>query len=169
MPLPRRRTDRFAIPVAIMTMATLLLSGCSAGEDTVNANDANGAKDAVVTIVDDTSDALGGEWDVYSGPAVEGCTMSDGSDGATYSYIKTLRPGGADPESDVAAVESLWRDRGMTTERYESGGDDPILGVRGEEEASGSLDFLADARMYSVSGLSACVEGDAAQLQNDGE
>ena len=157
------------MPVATLIMATVLLSGCSAGEDTVNVNDANGAKDAVVTIVDDTSDALGGEWDVYSGPAVEGCTMSDGSDGATYSYIKTLRPGGSDPEADVAAVDGLWRERGLTTERYESGGDDPILGVRGGEEAAGSLDFLADARMYSVSGLSACVEGDAAQLQNDGE
>jgi hypothetical protein len=126
-------------------------------------------KGAVVTVVDDTTAEIGGEWEVYSGPAVEGCTMSDGRDGAAFSYITTLRPGGSDPEADVAAVESLWRDRGLATERYESGGSDPILGVRGGGSAADSLDFLADVRMYSLSGLSTCAEGDAVQMQNDGE
>ncbi|MDY0890404.1 hypothetical protein [Frigoribacterium sp. CFBP9030] len=144
-----------------------VLTGCSApGEATFATGD---AKRAVVTVVDDTTAAIGGEWDVYSGPAVEGCTISDGRDGAAYSYITTLRPGGSDPEADVVAVERLWRDRGLTTERYESGGSDPILGVRGVGSAADSLDFLADVRMYSLSGLSACAEGDAVQMQNDGE
>ena len=69
----------------------------------------------------------------------------------------------------MAAIESLWRDRGLRTERYESGGNEPILGVRGGGSAAGSLDFLADVRMYSLSGLSTCAEGDAAQMQSDGE
>ncbi len=35
------------------------------------------------------------------------------------------------PEGDVEAVEQHWKDLGVTTERYQTGGEDPILGVRG--------------------------------------
>lgn len=46
------------------------------------------AREAVVAIVDDTANAVGGTWSVASGPAVQGCNRNSGGRGAAYSYTK---------------------------------------------------------------------------------
>jgi hypothetical protein len=126
-------------------------------------------KRAVVTVVDDTTAAIGGEWDVYSGPAVRECTQEAGGDGAAYSYITTQAAAPGDPTAHIDAVEELWNDQGITTERYQSGGDDPILGIRGSGGPTTSIDFLADERGYSVDALSPCADGDPVELKKQGE
>ena len=131
--------------------------------------DTDQAKEAVVTVVDDTTAAIGGEWEVYSGPAVRACTQESGGDGAAYSYITTQAAAPGDPTAHIDAVEKLWNDQGITTERYQSGGDDPILGIRGSGGPTTSIDFLADERGYSVDALSPCADGDPVELENHGE
>ena len=127
------------------------------------------ARQAVVTIVDASAEALGGEWEVYSGPAVEGCTKGDGGDGAAFAYVLMRGPSDGDPEADVAALDELWTDRSITTESYQSGGTAPTLGVRGAGGPTTSIDLLADPRGYSISAVSECADGDASEMQGDGE
>jgi hypothetical protein len=126
-------------------------------------------KGAVVTVVDDTTAAIGGEWEVYSGPAVRECTQEAGGDGAAYSYITTQAAAPGDPSAHIDAVEELWNDPGIAIERYRSGGDDPILGIRGSGGPTTTIDFLADERGYSVAAQSRCVGGDPVELRNRGE
>ena len=82
-------------------------------------------------------------------------------------------PDALDSADDLQAgqvfVEKLWNDQGITTERYQSGGDEPILGIRGSGGPTTSIDFLADERGYSVDALSPCADGDPVELENHGE
>ncbi|PZF58151.1 hypothetical protein DEJ23_04410 [Curtobacterium sp. MCSS17_008] len=127
------------------------------------------AKDAVVTIVDDTADVVGGAWSVASGPAVQGCRRDSGGRGAAYFLTKMREQRAGDPADDVASVERTWKAKGITTERYESGGTEPTLGVRGTGGPTKSIDFLADERGYSLDAVSVCTAGDAEELQRNGE
>jgi len=154
--------------VAIFAASTLALTGCTGGTPT-DVVDPEDAREAVVTIVDTSAEALGGDWQVYSGPAVERCTKNDGRDGAAYSYILMRGPADTDPEDDVAALDELWSGRGITTETYQSGGTPPHLGIRGAGGPSTSIDLLADPRGYSISAVSECADGDASEMQGDGK
>ena len=158
------RTRAVAIPAAL----TVALTGCTGGTPT-DVVDPEIAREAVVTMVDTSAEALGGDWQVYSGPAVEGCTKNDGRDGAAYAYIVMRGPADTDPEDDVAALDELWSGRGITTETYQSGGTPPYLGIRGAGGPTTSIDLLADPRGYSISAVSECADGDASEMQGDGK
>ncbi|WIE75184.1 hypothetical protein [Curtobacterium sp. MCSS17_007] len=149
--------------------AALALMGCSGGSSLENEQTPDKAKDAVVVMVDDTASAVDGTWSVASGPAVQACKRDGGGHGAAYFYTKMREPRAGDPSDDVAIVERLWKDKGLTTERYESGGADPTLGVRGTGGPTTSIDFLADERGYSLDAVSVCTAGDAEELQRNGE
>jgi hypothetical protein len=167
---PERRHPWLSIPTALVMTATLSLTGCSADEGkNMETQDVNDAKGAIVAFVDESSSALGGDWRVSSGPAVESCDRDGGGEGAAYGYLVAIDQPGGDPEQDIASLERLWTERGLTTERYQSGGSDPVLGIRGSGGSVATVDFLADPRRYSIDSLSSCVEGDAAEMQNDGE
>lgn len=127
------------------------------------------AKDTVVTIVDDTAGAVGGTWSVASGPAVQGCMRDNGARGAAYLLTEMREQRAGDPADDVATVERLWKDKGLSTERHESGGTDPTQGVRGTGGPATSIDFLADERGYSLDAVSVCTAGNAEELQRNGE
>lgn len=165
MKLIDRTFTRLVIPAAISTAATLMLSGCNGGTP-VEPED---AKQAVVDIVGVSAETLGGEWQVYSGPAVRGCTKGSGGDGAAYAYTLMRGPTTVDPEADVTALEELWTDRGIATERYQSGSAAPTLGIRGAGGPTTSIDLLADARGYSISAVSECADGNASEMQGNGE
>lgn len=104
-----------------------------------------------------------------SGPAVQGCNRNSGGRGAAYSYTKMREQRSGDPAEDVRNVERLWKEKGMKTERYNSGGADPTLGLRGVRGPMKSIDFLADERGYSLDAVSSCTAGDAEELQRNGE
>ena len=154
--------------VAISAALTLPLTGCT-GSTPTDVVDPEGAKEAVVTMVDTSAQALGGDWQVYSGPAVERCTKSDGGDGAAYAYIVMRVPTVGDPEADVAVLDELWSGRGITTGTFQSGGTPPHLGIRGVGGPTTSIDLLADPRGYSISAVSECADGDASEMQGDGK
>jgi len=76
--------------------------------------------------------------------------------GVQYVYAE-VRSASADPRADVEAVERHWKELGVTTERYQTGGEDPILGVRGRGGPVESSDFRTDPRGYTMHGSSLCV------------
>lgn len=117
---------------------------------------------SIVSLVNDTTRNVGGHWRVYSEPTAESCTEA-ADDGLTYTYILMQDGPRTDPAKAVAAVEQLWKGQGITTERYRTGAADPILGVRGRGGPATSMDFLADARRFSVVSVSECAEGSAVE------
>lgn len=142
---------------AILTCVALALSGCAEGTPVQPKE----AKHAIVSIVDRSTDALGGDWDVDSGPGLGTC-----SDGITYVYIKKRAAG--DVTADTEELERLWNDRGITTRRFNTGGDDPISGVDGAGGPTTSISFTAAHGQYTIDGESECAEGDFVKMVEDG-
>ncbi|PYY33275.1 hypothetical protein DEJ16_13845 [Curtobacterium sp. MCJR17_055] len=56
---------------------------------------------------------------------------------------------------------------GVTTERYQTGGVDPTLGVRGRGGPVSSSGFRADPRGYTIDGSSQCIAGDFDKMSRD--
>ena len=59
--------------------------------------------------------------------------------------------------------------RGRHDRTLAEGGSDPTLRLRGLGGPSTSLGFTADPERYTVTGLSECADGDASEMQGDGE
>jgi hypothetical protein len=156
-----RATTAFVVAV----LAVTVLAGCTGGGTDMTAND---AKQTIVDVVDKSASALGGDWKVRSGPAVGVCSKADGGRGAAYTYIVDRLETG-EPAADSATVEAHWKQEGITTRRYKSGGDDPLLGVDGTSDEVRSVSFLANPKRYSITGVSVCFDGDAADMQGNGE
>lgn len=73
----------------------------------------------------------------------------------------------ADAEAaDIRAVEELWQAKGITTERFESGGSDPLTGIRGVDGTVTSIGFNAYPQRYSITGVSKCSDGDVQDLRS---
>jgi hypothetical protein len=104
-----------------------------------------------------------GDWTPRGGPGLSPCTTDGGDDGVSWVVIVD-RQAGDDPHADVDAIERLWKQRGLATERYQSGGADPIAGIRGTGGPTTSVDFSADPRGYAVTAESECAEGDYADM-----
>ncbi|PZE64558.1 hypothetical protein DEI83_11745 [Curtobacterium sp. MCBD17_021] len=120
------------------------------------------AKKSILGVVDETASTVGGKWSVYSEPTAESCGDA-AEDGLTYTYILMHDAPSADPTQAVGAVEELWKDKGITTERYRSGAADPIVGIRGRGGPATTMDFLADKRRFSIVGVSECADGSAVE------
>ncbi|PZE87078.1 hypothetical protein [Curtobacterium sp. MCBD17_032] len=125
------------------------------------------AKKSILGVVDETASTVGGEWSVYSKPTAETCGDVAG-DGLAYTYILMNDAPSADPMQAVDAVEELWKDKGITTERYRTGAADPIVGIRGRGGPATTMDFLADERRFSIVGVSECAEGSAVEERRRG-
>ncbi len=136
-------------------LAVAVLTGCSEGSG-MNTKE---AKQSIVTFVEGSTDVVGDGWEVSDGPGLGKCGRGLGQGGVQYVYAM-VRSASADPKADVEAVEQHWKELGVTTERYQTGGDDPILGVRGRGGPVSSSDFRADPRGYTIDGSSQCVAGD---------
>ncbi|WP_186315318.1 hypothetical protein [Curtobacterium sp. BH-2-1-1] len=163
-----RHTRLHAIITVRATAAALLtatvLAGCSAG---VGASPEQ-AKGSVVRFVDESTSILGDGWEPNDGPRLGKCGLGLGQGGVQYVYAK-VRAASADPKADVEAVEQHWKELGVTTERYQTGGEDPILGVRGRGGPVSSSDFRADPRGYTIDGSSLCVPGDFDKMSLEGQ
>ncbi|PZF68972.1 hypothetical protein DEJ33_00985 [Curtobacterium sp. MCPF17_047] len=160
------------VVVGAMT-AILALTGCS-GENPTRSGanttvSTTEARQSVQDIVDRSTTSLDGDWQVYSGPSVEQCTKGNGDDGAAYSSITALEGPHGDPAQDVAVVKKLWEGAGITTKPYKSGGADPLLGLRGVGGPTTSISFLAGEQRYTITAVSECADGNALQMQGNGE
>jgi hypothetical protein len=153
---------------AVLAATALLLTSCGGTPVQPNETGATSvtpdeAKQSVTTFVDHSTTALGGDWTPRGGPGLSPCTTGDGDGGVSWVVIVD-RQAGDDPHADVDAVEQLWTQRGVTTERYQSGGADPIVGIRGAGGPTTSVDFYADPRGYALTAESECAEGDYADM-----
>jgi len=151
-----------ATAAALLTV--VVLTGCSAGIGTSPEQ----AKQSIVTFVEESTDVVGDGWRTGEGPGLGKCGLGLGQGGVQYVYAK-VRAASADPKADVEAVEQHWRELGVTTERYQTGGEDPILGVRGRGGPVESSDFRADPRGYTIDGSSQCVAADFDKMSLDGQ
>ncbi|WP_146236776.1 hypothetical protein [Curtobacterium sp. MCBD17_030] len=153
---------------AVLAATALLLTSCGGTPVQPNETSATSvtpdeAKQSVTTFVDRSTTALGGDWTPRGGPGLSPCTTGDGDDGVSW-VVFVDRQAGDDPHADVDVVEQLWTQRGVTTERYQSGGADPIVGIRGAGGPTTSVDFYADPRGYALTAESECAEGDYADI-----
>lgn len=160
-----RIPGRVGVSAAVILTAALSAAGCSNAPGS-NAADPSEAKQSIVGIVEESADAVGGDWTVYRGPAAEVCTRSGGGDGARFVYI--LERSGTDgtDAADIRAVEELWQAKGISTERFESGGSDPLTGIRGADGPVTSIGFNAYPQRYSITGVSKCSDGDVEDLRS---
>ncbi|MBO9041379.1 MULTISPECIES: hypothetical protein [Curtobacterium] len=142
----------------------VVLTGCSAGIGKTPEQ----AKESIVTFVEGSTDVVGDGWEVSEGPGLGKCGLAPGVRGVEYSYAM-VRSASADPKADVEAVEQHWKDLGVTTERYQTGGEDPILGVRGGGGPVQSSDFRADPRGYTIDGSSQCFVGNFDRMSLDSQ
>ena len=120
-------TRRNAATVLRSTGAVALAIGVLAGCSGVSGMNTKEAKQSIVTFVEGSTDVVGDDWEVQDGPGLGKCGLGPGVGGVQYVYAM-VRSASADPKADVVAVERHWKDLGVTTERYQTGGDDPILG-----------------------------------------
>lgn len=151
-----------AAGAALLTV--VVLAGCSAGLG----KSPEQAKQSIVTFVEGSTDVVGEGWEASDGPGLGKCGLGPGVEGVQYVYAM-VRPASADPKADVVAVERHWKELGVTTERYQSGGEDPILGVRGRGGPVSSSDFRADPRGYTIDGSSQCIAGDFDKMVLDSQ
>ena len=160
----RRQTVSVVRSVGAVLLAVTVLTGCTerSGMNTKE------AKQSIVTFVEGSTDVVGDGWGTGEGPGLGKCGLGLGQGGVQYVYAK-VRAASADPKADVEAVERHWKELGVTTERYQTGGEDPILGVRGRGGPVESSDFRADPRGYTIDGSSLCVPGDFDKMSLEGQ
>ncbi|MEJ8282413.1 hypothetical protein [Curtobacterium citreum] len=149
--------------VAVL-LAVAVLTGCSSGLG----KSPEQAKQSLVTFDEGSTDVVGDGWEVSDGPRLGKCGRGLGQGGVQYVYAM-VRSASADPKADVVAVERHWKELGVTTERYQTGGEDPILGVRGRGGPVSSSDFRADPRGYTIDGSSQCIAGDFEKMSLDSQ
>jgi len=164
MKLPRRKAVIVLPSVGAALLAVAVLAGCSSGLGKTPER----AKQSIVTFVEGSTDVVGDGWEPNDGPRLGKCGLGLGTGGIQYVYAM-VRSASADPKADVEAVEQHWKELGVTTERYQTGGDDPILGVRGRGGPVSSSDFRADPRGYTIDGSSQCVAGDFEKMSLDSQ
>lgn len=124
------------------------------------------AKQSVVTFVEGSTSVVGDGWKASDGPRLGKCGRSPVQEGVQYVYAM-VRSASDDPKADVVAVERHWKKLGVTTERYQTGGVDPILGVQGTGGPVSSSDFRADPRGYTIDSSSHCAPGDFDKMVRD--
>ncbi|WP_137768195.1 hypothetical protein [Curtobacterium sp. SGAir0471] len=164
MGLARRKVVTVLRSAGAVLFAVAVLTGCSGGIG----KSPEQAKQSVVTFVEGSTDVVGDGWEIGEGPRLGKCGVGLGQGGVQYVYAK-VRSASADPKADVAVVERHWKDLGVTTERYQTGGEDPILGVRGRGGPVESSDFRADPRGYTIDGSSLCVPGAFDKMSLEGQ
>ncbi|MGU3409416.1 hypothetical protein ACLBWP_04860 [Microbacterium sp. M1A1_1b] len=82
--------------------------------------------------------------------------------------VKRADTAGADARSDVKAVSVHWKDAGVDVDEYQSGGPDPVPGVRGRGGPVISASFDAYPGNYRISAVSKCSDGMPDRLSQEG-
>jgi hypothetical protein len=120
------------------------------------------AKQQMVDTVDDLTGRLGGDWRQGTGPDyADACALPGGRQGAQWVDVRT-RPSAGDVSSDLAEVEGLWKQQGMTIQRWGSTAHPTIVGRGGD--ATDSISLAVADQQYGIQALSRCFAGDPDEL-----
>lgn len=143
--------------VALLAIGALLLTGCSTGgsENTMTPQEAQAE---LLALLDETQEAVGGQWQVDDDDTPLQCILPSGETGVTFSgYRRASQPveGGAD------AVAAFWESKGFTVEpRPELAGLDDVF-VRFPGEPDRYLHFAIGDNVMALEGWGRCVPGNA--------
>jgi hypothetical protein len=161
-------TRRRAITAIGALLCLGALAGCSASSSSGDSGpEPATVRKSVVDVVERSAAAVGGRWKVSSGPSVEAC--GDGvEDKARYVFIME-RSGstGDQPAEDVKTMKKFWDAEGIATTAYRSGGEDPLLGMRGKGGPILTIAFNAYPERYSITAVSKCADGSVSDLLED--
>ena len=146
----------------------LVLTGCGGTATTPKGSvaDPSAAKKSVVDIVERSTVAVGGDWQVYRGPAVEPCGQ-DADDRVRYVYIVERTGSASGPQRDLEAVRSVWEDAGMVVSDTDRSAAGTGLGIRGTSGPVTSIGLDVRPDRYTISGVSVCAPGNATELRDD--
>ena len=117
-------------------------------------------KKSIVDLVERSSEAIGGEWQVSLGPSAEPCGEGV-EDRVRFVYVLERDGSPESADQDITTVKQLWEQDGIEVFDTETGGDEPLRGVRGKGGPTTSIGFNAYPSRYSLSGVSACAVGNA--------
>lgn len=149
----------------MLVAAALALTGCSHDAGGTGASPSD-ARKTIVRVVEESTAAVGGEWTLYRDPTAEVCSRTNGRERAQYVYIlERAEDTDAVPAADVRTAERLWKGKGITTERFRSGGTDPLVGITGRGGPVTSIGLDAYPQGYTMTGVSRCFDGDVAELR----
>lgn len=94
------------------------------------------------------------------GPSVEACGEGV-EDRVRYVYVLERDGSPESAERDIRAVTEVWEQDGIEVFDTETGGDEPLRGIRGKGGPTTSIGFDAHPARSSLSGVSACAAGSA--------
>ncbi|MDP9737040.1 hypothetical protein [Curtobacterium sp. 260] len=160
------RTQRTALLGSTTALVLLVLTGCVSTAPRGSEVDAATAKRSIVDLVERSTSAVGGDWTVYRGPAVEPCGQDVG-DRVRYVYIAERAGSTTGRQRDVEAVRAVWEDAGTDVVDTGTGGAGTRVGIRGTSGPVTSIGLDAGPDRYRMSGVSVCAPGNASELRDD--
>lgn len=165
-----RHVRRIMTATVVLLLSAVSTAGCAGQQrdatpstERTTSVDADSAQRTMIDIVDQTTAALGGEWETRTSPDyVESCQLSSDEEGARWVY-RVARAASADVEADAAAASDVWRSAGLTVDRLaDSKG--PAVVARGGDRVE-MIRFFAFTGNYSIQALSMCFAGDADEIE----
>lgn len=155
---------------AVLLALVVATAGCAGQQrgaprptERTSSMDADTAKRTMIDIVDQTTAALGGEWETRTSPDyVESCQLSSDEEGARWVY-RAARSESGDAEADAAAASDIWRSAGMTVDRL-ADTKGPAMVARGGDRVE-TIRFFAFPDNYSIQALSTCFAGNADEIE----
>lgn len=157
-----RRRPSAGLALVAAVGIPLVLTSCAGGsarpeETTVQPSE---VKKSIVDLVERSSEAIGGEWRVSLGPSAEPCGEGV-EDRVRFVYVLERDGSPESADQDITTVKQLWEQDGIEVFDTETGGEEPLRGVRGKGGPTTSIGFNAYPSRYSLSGVSACAVGNA--------
>lgn len=144
------RTRIIAVALSAIAPPLLALGGCAISAGSGLTPEA--ARDDLRSALDQTQDALGGDWDNRDDPTPRGCVIPIFVEGEQYPALR-VGPAPRDAEKALATVADTWNDRGYTVATT-------IVGDVTELQAHTAVDallvFRVSAKAMTLQGESEC-------------
>ena len=136
-----------------LVLPVLLLGSCMSQSDpqvaVVPGDSPAEARDDLLSVLDDTQQLVGGDWDVRDASAARSCTVQWGLRGVTYPALRLATASAV----SLAAVESAWKGWGYGVEITTVG---PATQLIGTGPGGELLIFRLSDRGMTLQGESAC-------------
>lgn len=150
------KTSRSMIlAVSVLAVAT----GCATAQPPAQTDQSpQESQEALFSVLDDTQQLAGGDWETEDSPSPRPCTLPGTGDGVTFSGRRLREGAGPSVEETDAIVDSLEK-AGFEVGRTTVGGFDNVRAVMPGNEAYYVL-LEAGDNVTALSGQAACVPGD---------